>query len=457
MAAAAAAASCHSPARLAISCSSSSSSSSASAVSAPGRPLRVAVVGGGPAGASAAEALAAAGARAYLLERSPAGAKPCGGAIPLCMLDEFAIPRDLVDRRVTRMRVVSPSNLAADFSRSLPPGAHIPMLRREVLDAFLRRRAADAGATLVPGLVTSLSLPAGPADPYLVHYISSSPEGQQQQGGGRAVLEVDAVVGADGANSRVAREVGAGDYTTAIAFQERIHLPDAAMAYYDELAEMYVGGDVSPDFYGWVFPKCDHVAVGTGTVAAKAEIKRLQAGIRARAGGKVAGGRVVKVEAHPIPEHPRPRRVVGRVALVGDAAGYVTRCSGEGIYFAARSGRLCGRAMAEEWARTGAVTEAGLRRGYLRRWDDEFLVMFRFLDLLQRVFYGGNAGREALVEMCADEYVQRRTFESYLYKRMVAGEAWGDLRLLWRTVASMVRCGVIGREVDRLRRLELRS
>lgn len=43
-----------------------------------------------------------------------------------------------------------------------------------------------------------------------------------------------------------------------------------------------------------------------------------------------------QVEAHPIPEHPRPRRVVGRVALVGDAAGYVTKCSGEGIYFAAK-------------------------------------------------------------------------------------------------------------------------
>jgi hypothetical protein len=73
---------------------------------------------------------------------------------------------------------------------------------------------------------------------------------------------------------------------------------------------------------------------------------------------------------------------------------------------------MCGQAMAEEWTRTGAVTEAGLRRGYLRRWDDEFLLMFRFLDLLQQVFYSGNAGRESLVEMCADEYVQRRTFES---------------------------------------------
>ncbi|KAL5228979.1 hypothetical protein ABZP36_017244 [Zizania latifolia] len=443
---AAAAFACHSPARLVVTCSSSSTSAPP-----PPRPLRVAVVGGGPAGASAAEALASAGAQAFLLERNPAGAKPCGGAIPLCMLDEFAIPRDLVDRRVTRMRVLSPSNLAADFSRALPPGAHIPMLRREVLDSFLRRRAADAGANLVPGLVTSLSLPVSPSDPYLVHYISS--DGPSS----KSVLEVDAVVGADGANSRVAREVGAGDYTTAIAFQERIRLPDEAMAYYDDLAEMYVGGDVSPDFYGWVFPKCDHVAVGTGTVAAKPEIKKLQSGIRARAGTKIAGGRVIKVEAHPIPEHPRPRRVVGRVALVGDAAGYVTRCSGEGIYFAAKSGRLCGQAMAKEWELTGAVTEAGLRRGYLRQWDDEFLLTFRFLDLLQRVFYGANAGREALVEMCADEYVQRRTFESYLHKRMVPGEPWGDLQLLWRTAGTMVRCGVLGKEVERLRRLELQA
>ena len=39
-------------------------------------------------------------------------------------------------------------------------------------------------------------------------------------------------------------------------------------------AEMYVGEDVSPDFYAWVFPKCDHVAVGTGTVVDKKGIQR---------------------------------------------------------------------------------------------------------------------------------------------------------------------------------------
>lgn len=51
-------------------------------------------------------------------------------------------------------------------------------------------------------------------------------------------------------------------------------IPDEKMTYYEDLAEMYVGDDVSPDFYGWVFPKCDHVAVGTGTVVNKTAIKQ---------------------------------------------------------------------------------------------------------------------------------------------------------------------------------------
>lgn len=44
---------------------------------------------------------------------------------------------------------------------------------------------------------------------------------------------------------------------------------DDKMKYYENLAEMYVGDDVSPDFYGWVFPKYDHVAVGTGACREK--------------------------------------------------------------------------------------------------------------------------------------------------------------------------------------------
>ena len=77
----------------------------------------------------------------------------------------------------------------------------------------------------------------------------------------------------------------------------------------------------------------------------KTGIKQYQQATRDRSKSKTEGGKIIRVEAHPIPEHPRPRRVKGRVALVGDAAGYVTKCSGEGIYFAAKSGRMCAEAV----------------------------------------------------------------------------------------------------------------
>ena len=78
--------------------------------------LRVAVVGGGPAGSCAAEILAKAGIETYIFERKLDNAKPCGGAIPLCMVDEFQLPDEIIDRKVTRMKMISPSNHEVDIA-----------------------------------------------------------------------------------------------------------------------------------------------------------------------------------------------------------------------------------------------------------------------------------------------------------------------------------------------------
>ena len=62
---------------------------------------KIAVVGGGPAGACAAEIFAQEkGVDTVLFERKLDNAKPCGGAIPLCMVGEFELPETVVDRKV---------------------------------------------------------------------------------------------------------------------------------------------------------------------------------------------------------------------------------------------------------------------------------------------------------------------------------------------------------------------
>jgi len=399
--------------------------------------LRVAVVGSGPAGSSAAETLAKAGIETYLFERKLDNAKPCGGAIPLCMVSEFELPPEIIDRQVRKMKMISPSNVEVNIGETLKDGEYIGMCRREVLDSFLRNRAEKLGAKLINGTVHGIDLPQNNTGAYTLHYADHSNgtlEGTAQS------LQVDLIIGADGANSRVAKAIDAGDYNYAIAFQERIRLPDDKMEYYQDLAEMYVGDDVSTDFYAWVFPKYDHVAVGTGTMKVhKADIKKLQAGIRARAAKRLEGGKIIKVEAHPIPEHPRPRRVVGRVALVGDAAGYVTKSSGEGIYFAAKSGRMCAEAIVEFSNKGQTIpTEADLKV-YLKRWDKKYGITYRVLDILQTVFYRSDATREAFVEMCADIDVQKLTFDSYLYKTVVPANPFVQMKITAKTIGSLLR------------------
>lgn len=388
--------------------------------------LRVAIVGSGPAGSSAAEICARAGFEVTLLEKNLNNAKPCGGAIPLCMVDEFDLPENIIDRRVRNMSMISPTNFKVDISLT-NRNEYIGMCRREVLDGFLRNRAAGLGARLVEGTLSALK----PGTPYIVEY--RNPAGVACQ------IEADIVIGADGFHSKIAKTIDAGDVPYAIAFQERIRLPEEQMAYYQDRAEMYLGYDVSPDFYAWIFPKSDHVAVGTGTMSPNKDgIRAMQKALRARAGEKLSGGKVIKIEAHPLPERSRPRRVVGRVMLVGDAAGYVTKSSGEGIYFAAKSGRMAAQMIVEAAEGGKMPTETQLKE-YVRRWDKQYGLTYQVLSILQNVFYRSDATREAFVEMCADRDVQRLTFDSYLYKTVVPANPFIQTKITLKTLGSLLR------------------
>jgi geranylgeranyl reductase len=352
------------------------------------------------------------------------------------MVSEFDLPPQIIDRRVRKMKMISPSNREVDINLDRDD-EYIGMCRREVLDGFMRDRAAELGAILINGTVQKLEIPTNNTDPYTLHYSDHSQGGTV---GVAKTLQVDVVIGADGANSKVAKAIKAGDYNYAIAFQERIRLPDHLMNYYDDLAEMYVGNDVSPDFYAWVFPKYDHVAVGTGTMKVnQAQIKQLQAGIRARAAKRLLGGQIIKVEAHPIPEHPRPHRVRGRVALVGDAAGTVTKSSGEGIYFAAKSGRMCAEAIVEFSNNGQRIPTEDDLKVYIKRWDKKYGLTYKVLDILQQVFYRTDATREAFVEMCSDKDVQKLTFDSYLYKTVVPANPLIQMKITAKTIGSLLR------------------
>lgn len=74
------------------------------------------------------------------------------------------------------------------------------------------------------------------------------------------------------------------------------------------------------------------------------------------------------------------------MSLVGDAAGYVTKCSGEGIYFAAKSGRMAAEAVVQCVKQTGKLpTEKQMKKTYIKDYDKLYKPTYLVLDILQKV------------------------------------------------------------------------
>jgi geranylgeranyl reductase len=97
----------------------------------------VVVVGGGPSGATAATDLARQGRTVLLLDRA-GRIKPCGGAIPPKLIEEFSIPESLLVAKVNSARMVSPKRSEVDMPIE---GGFVGMVDRESFDEWLRQRA----------------------------------------------------------------------------------------------------------------------------------------------------------------------------------------------------------------------------------------------------------------------------------------------------------------------------
>jgi len=79
------------------------------------------------------------------------------------MVDEFSLPSEIIDRKVTKMKMISPSNREVDVGRTLSDKEYIGMCRREILDSYLRKRATDLGTKVINGLVMRLEQVGPPA------------------------------------------------------------------------------------------------------------------------------------------------------------------------------------------------------------------------------------------------------------------------------------------------------
>lgn len=383
------------------------------------------VVGGGPAGATAAEDLARAGVKVALLDRA-GRIKPCGGAIPPRLIKDFAIPDSLLVARITAARMVAPSRRHVDIPIE---NGFVGMVDRDVFDEWLRARAARAGAIRRTGEFERMMTDADGAT--ILRWR------ERREGGGfvHRHMRVKLAIGADGANSALARaEVPGSEKTRHVfAYHEIVASPPAGHADFDPArCDVIYQGRTSPDFYAWIFPHGATTSIGTGSACKGFSLRGATAEVRAANG--LADCATIRREGAPIPLKPLPRWDNGRdVLLAGDAAGVVAPASGEGIYYAMYGGRLAAEAGLDFLRTADAKCLAGARKRFMRAHG----IVFMVLGIMQRFWYSSENRRERFVSICRDKDVQKLTFDAYMNKELVRAKPGAHLRIFFKDMGHL--------------------
>lgn len=339
---------------------------------------KVLVIGGGPAGSTAARVLAEEGLEVILLERNFSFIKPCGGGVPLGAFDELGIPRATIKKEVKSIRIVSPKGERLDIELR---GGSLAIVERGDFDRSLRHEAEKKGARIVEGEFNG----------FLDGKLSRI---EATIGGVRRQIVSDYVIAADGINSKVRRSLG---ITTPHAF---FTVSERVKGVQTDLCEFWFGSSHAPNFYSWVFPAADGVSTGTGCFEPK-KVLALFGRFKERRGITPDGLRRI----YRVPIWKGELYTKGKVIFAGDSAGQVMPLIYEGIYYAMKAGEFAARAIIE-----GKVVN------YKRMWKAKFHKRFTLMQKLKNYFLKDDISVEKLISLHRRPEVQEASMRLWLRK-----------------------------------------
>jgi geranylgeranyl reductase family protein len=338
------------------------------------------VVGGGPAGSTAARTLALGGARVLVLDRAafPRN-KPCGGGLTCRVLTRFpylqsALPR-ISTHAIKRLYMEAPGGESVTVESDQPT---VLMVRRVEFDHLLLKMAQEAGAEVMERVEITRAAEDG--------------SGIRLESRDGRVFSTPLAVAADGVYSVVARRLGfnPGWPRDSVALDMMEETPSDRLRAIDQETLWVSFAPGTGHGYGYVFPKRNYVNVGVGYVVSsfKTTIGGSPYALHTAFVSSLRDRGLVEGEPdracftpYQIPVGG-PLRVTarGRVFLAGDAGGFVNGFSAEGIYFAMVTGDLAAK----------AILSGAAPRLYERLWrreigaemrDSRFLSHFVFGDL----------------------------------------------------------------------------
>ncbi len=363
----------------------------------------IGIIGGGPAGAMAAERIArGAGAarmpktRVLVFEEKRGWEKPCGGGLSHKALQMYP---DILNaacelQPARQAEFVAPDGVTARFNLRRP----LAVCSRSALNRGFLDRAARAGAAIVEDRIVALE--------------------REGRGWGlrgqRTSYRVDFLVLAAGARSRLRRYFAADFRVRDFMLTLGYFVPAR-----DDILRIEFFGDF--EGYAWSFPRTDHLSIGICGKAGDCTMGELRERLRGfirRFGYSMEGAAVF---SHLLPalevETWSNLRLAGQGwALAGDSAGLVDPLTGEGIYYAMRSGELLADSLL-----------AKMPEAYPARVKQEFGNQLALGARLAPLFYRGDFLGAPVVTRMIDFASRSRTFMELLQDLMEGSQGYAGL------------------------------
>jgi len=318
----------------------------------------IAIVGGGPAGALCGERLASRGFQVTIFDERLAWEKPCGGGLTHKAIEAypFLLDGQQPKKIVRTAELISGGGHRARFEMSHP----IVIYARSVLNGLLLDRAVAAGCTTVCSRVTSVDTFGSQ-----VRLIAGGEERCS-----------DFVVVAAGARNQLLPE------TTPLTTNDL----ELTLGYFVPTEEDILKVKFLKEFEGylWSFPRADHLSVGICAKMGQSSSQQLRGHLDAFVEEEKIPMKGARLYSHVLPSPQaqtiRGRRIAGRNwAMAGDAAACVDPVTGEGLYYALRSGDLLAQALIE-----------GQPQAYPERLRGAFSADLEFAASLARKLFRGN-------------------------------------------------------------------
>lgn len=303
----------------------------------------VLVIGGGPAGAIAAKTAVEKGLSACIVEKRQAIGAPvrCAEGIGKEALHEFIEPDPRwISAEMTGAGIVAPDGFFMKLESSMAGSKVGYVLDRKFFDRELVWKAAEAGA--------DVAVKSRASAPILENGVV---KGAKVDAGGRVTnVRAQVVITADGVESKFSKWCG---IDTTVPVREIMSSVQYVMTDIDidpTSTIFYLGNEVAPEGYLWVFPKGKRSAnVGIGISGKKSgEGHRAKDYLDNFVKKTYPHGKIIEFIPGGVSVcRPLPCTVADGLLIAGDAARVVDPLTGGGIYNAMFTGRLAAETAAD--------------------------------------------------------------------------------------------------------------